>query len=175
MEETAGQAYEVPVGATLFVLGGVRAGKTVTFKKKYAFVDGKMYLPERMITQGTVRMLKGLGAKMHTHVPGAQPRPVGDPRGGGMLPPENVQAPVVDAEDGQQASKNDKLERAVKLELDPDVEEHWRTDGRPKLDAVVTFYGSSDVTRDDIDEVAPGWTREMAREARAAGNSAEGE
>ena len=165
MEETAGQAYEVPVGATLFVLGGVRAGKTITLKKKYVFVDGKMYLPERLITQGTERMLNGLGAKMYTHVPGAKPRPVGDPRGGGMLPPENVQAPVVDAEDGQPASKNEKLERVVKTGLDPDVEEHWRTDGKPKLDAVVALYGASDVNRDDIDEVAPGWTRETARAA----------
>lgn len=56
------------------------------------------------------------------------------------------------------------IEAAVKR-LDPDNEDHWNKDGRPKLSAVEESLGRAGVTRSDVEASAPGWGRDQAIEA----------
>ena len=48
--------------------------------------------------------------------------------------------------------------------LDPEVTEHWRADGLPKIDAVAKLYGSEGITRKDLQAVWPELTKEVKRE-----------
>lgn len=41
------------------------------------------------------------------------------------------------------------------MKLDPKDPEHWTEAGKPRLDAVVKFFGAATVTRKDVDRVAP--------------------
>lgn len=58
---------------------------------------------------------------------------------------------------------NEKLKRAVEA-LNPAEDSHWIADGRPAIAAVAMLYGATDVTRADVEAVAPGFTR-PAKEA----------
>jgi len=52
--------------------------------------------------------------------------------------------------------------------LDPDVPEHWTTDGLPRVDMVANLSGEQQCTRDDITDLAPDLTREAAAAAGVA-------
>lgn len=67
---------------------------------------------------------------------------------------------------GQTTELNGKLKAAV-LAVDPDNDDCWTGDGKPKMDAVGALYGSTGITRADVEEVAPGYNRNAAREAKA--------
>lgn len=66
--------------------------------------------------------------------------------------------------DGQAPQLNEKLQKAV-LGLDPADDSHWTKDGKPAMTAVEKLYGSSGLTRADVDAAAPGFNREKAKEA----------
>lgn len=53
---------------------------------------------------------------------------------------------------GNDGDKNEVIEAI--LELDPTNDEHWTTDGRPRVDAVANATGIPTLTRRDIDAVA---------------------
>lgn len=50
------------------------------------------------------------------------------------------------------------------MKLDPENEEHWTKTGKPAMAAVEGFYGSADITRANIDAVAPNYSRDAAKE-----------
>ena len=49
--------------------------------------------------------------------------------------------------------------RQALSELDPKNDEHWRSDGLPRMDAIQGIYGSGDVSRAAVDAHAPGFVR----------------
>lgn len=53
---------------------------------------------------------------------------------------------------------DERLKKALGL-LDPAINEHWTMAGQPAIAAVEQFYGSGNVTRADIEAIAPGWRR----------------
>lgn len=55
--------------------------------------------------------------------------------------------------------------------LDHNVEEHWTSDGLPRMDALVAMTGDAGLTRKRVTEAAPGLTRASAR-AQAESNAA---
>lgn len=59
---------------------------------------------------------------------------------------------------GQEARVNAKLRRAV-MSLDPEDDGHWTFAGLPSMKAVEALYGSAAITRADVEEAAPGYTR----------------
>lgn len=63
--------------------------------------------------------------------------------------------------DGQAPELNEKLRKAV-MTLDPVDDSHWTKDGKPAMTAVEKLYGSSGLTRADVDAAAPGFNREKA-------------
>lgn len=69
-----------------------------------------------------------------------------------------------EVERGQPQTKavDTKLSRIVKS-LDPDVAAHWTGQGKPSMKAVEEAYGSTGITRADVEAAAPGWTREKAQ------------
>ncbi len=66
--------------------------------------------------------------------------------------------------DGEGAEA-DLLRKAVMV-LDPDDETHWTDAGLPAMRAVEEAYGSTDITRADVEAVAPGWKRDRAHKAK---------
>jgi hypothetical protein len=62
-------------------------------------------------------------------------------------------------------------------QLDPDNEDHWTSQGLPRLQALALVPGLGDVTRDEIKMFAPWCTREHMRgviaehQSRAGGGS----
>lgn len=60
---------------------------------------------------------------------------------------------------GLEAELNQKLLRAVQS-LDHTNEEQWTRDGKPSLAAVASVYGSTGLTRNDVEAVAPGFRRQ---------------
>jgi len=70
-------------------------------------------------------------------------------------------------------AENPKLLSALK-QLDADNDEHWRTDGKPTMDAVSNFYEAGDLTRQDVEKAWPGLNRDVMRKNQEAEeNSAE--
>lgn len=65
--------------------------------------------------------------------------------------PEVVTEPV--------AAVNVKLQKAI-AQLDPADDTHWTKDGKPAMVAVEKLYGSSGITRQDVEAAAPGLLRE---------------
>ena len=49
--------------------------------------------------------------------------------------------------------------------LNPKHDDHWTADGMPRMDALHALLGHEDVTRADVTNAAPDFTREKAREA----------
>lgn len=86
--------------------------------------------------------------------------------GSGAADPETGKAGGVSHGDGQPPELNQKLLKAVRT-LDPTNDEHWTKDGKPAVSAVAHLYGSADVTRKDVDAVAPGFTRDKAKPAES--------
>lgn len=64
------------------------------------------------------------------------------------------------------AGNNARLKGVIQ-DLDPDLDENWTKTGKPALAAVQKAYGA-DVTRSDINNAAPDWTREKAQEKALA-------
>lgn len=67
----------------------------------------------------------------------------------------------------EHGSGNNPRLQGVIQSLDPDLDENWTKTGLPALAAVQKAYGS-DVTRSDIKNAAPDWTREKAQEKALA-------
>ena len=82
----------------------------------------------------------------------------GSANGAGAAGAETGETGSLPNGDGPPAELNAKLLRAVQS-LDPDNDAHWTKDGKPAMTAVEKFYGSADVTRADVEAVAPGFTR----------------
>lgn len=78
------------------------------------------------------------------------------------------QEPPKDENREPEADLNVKLRDAV-FKLDPNDDDHWTRDGKPAMTAVERFYGSSDVTRVDVDAVTPGYNRAAAAAKVAQG------
>lgn len=87
------------------------------------------------------------------------------PNGDGQ--PAGVTGPNPTAGDPPPAEINAKLQRAV-MGLDPADDAAWTKDGKPAINAVTTAYGATDVTRADVEAVAPGFNRDKAKAAAAA-------
>lgn len=60
-----------------------------------------------------------------------------------------------------------KLGKAV-MSLDPDNDEHWTGAGLPAMSAVEAAYGSTDITRKQVEAEMPNWNREMAQANKPA-------
>ena len=56
---------------------------------------------------------------------------------------------------------NERLAKAV-MSLDPNNDEHWTQTGKPAMSAIEMAYGSSGITRAQVEAAAPGFTREVA-------------
>lgn len=65
-----------------------------------------------------------------------------------------------DSVKGQTVSK---LAEAV-YSLNPDTDGHWTAQGLPAMAEVEKVYGESGITRRDVNEAAPGYDRDAARE-----------
>jgi len=50
--------------------------------------------------------------------------------------------------------------------LDPEDDDAWTADGKPKMSAIEAAMGRSDVTRAQVDAAAPGFDRDAARAAK---------
>ncbi len=53
-------------------------------------------------------------------------------------------------------------------ELDPLNDDHWTADGMPRVDVVANLHGADNISRADITNAAPDFTRHSAMEAAAA-------
>lgn len=107
---------------------------------------------------------------------GVQPGGSDDPAGGASDPaPEPAgeaadggghdDAPGGDAEPGP-AAEGDGHEGPVAAalkRLDPENDEHWTADGKPKMSALEALMGRADITRAQVDAAVPGFNREKAR------------
>lgn len=80
-----------------------------------------------------------------------------DPNSGGEGSVPNGNRHQNPGNDGQKQQPN-RIQEALNS-LDSSNDEHWTADGRPRMDAVEAAYGSSDITRANVDEVAPGFMR----------------
>lgn len=76
--------------------------------------------------------------------------------------------------DGSQSSEPDSVAKAEnpKLmtalrQLDPNNEDLWRTDGKPRMEAVEKLYGAADLNRDMIEKCWPRFDRDKARKYHA--------
>lgn len=87
-----------------------------------------------------------------------------EPGQSGSLPDGDGQQAQLNSEETPKepvAEVNEKLKRAV-LGLDPTNDSHWIASGKPALAAVEKAYGSTGLTRADVDAVAPGFVRPTA-------------
>lgn len=59
--------------------------------------------------------------------------------------------------------------KAAVMKLDPEVDDHWvmtgAMKGSPKLNSVEEAYGKANLTRQDVEAAAPGYSRDVAFEA----------
>lgn len=90
------------------------------------------------------------------------PEPEGTDEGGSDAQPEPGAAePGRPGEGDGQSPINQALSR-----LDPEDDEAWTADGKPKMSAIEAVMGRSDVTRSQVDAAAPGFDRDAARAAK---------
>lgn len=98
--------------------------------------------------------------------------------GGNGLPharePEKGQAGGPDGTQGQ-ALEDPPLHPLAKtiMQLDPANDANWTGSGLPAMAAVEAAHGSADVTRADVEAVAPDWNREKAYELAALAEAQE--
>lgn len=50
------------------------------------------------------------------------------------------------------------------MRLDPADDEHWTSDGRPRVDAVAEMLPDEQISRKDLDDAAPGFVRHRGEE-----------
>jgi hypothetical protein len=149
------------------VLTGARAG-TDCVLARYGFTKGQCTI------QGDEKALAGVTLYMgrtYRAFPGdirpdgnlAAPLPADN--GGGSNDRDRGEAGGIPVGDGQQDSGYDgkaqaqtRLLQAV-MSLDKNNDEHWTAEGRPRMDAVEAAYGSSGVSRTEVERVAPGFVR----------------
>jgi len=72
-----------------------------------------------------------------------------------------------DGDGHPQGLTNEKLRSAI-LGVDPEDDRLWTAGGQPTMKAVAGLYGSEGITRADVDDTFPGFTRDMARQLKAA-------
>lgn len=90
------------------------------------------------------------------------PEPEGTDEGDSDAQPEPGAAePGRPGEGDGQSPINQALSR-----LDPEDDEAWTADGKPKMSAIEAAMGRSDVTRAQVDAAAPGFDRDAARLAK---------
>lgn len=89
---------------------------------------------------------------------GAEGAETGSP---GSVPDGDGSPESVDNGDGAPAPVNEKLLKAVNS-LNAGDDAHWTRDGKPAMQAVEQAYGATDITRADVEAVAPGYGREQA-------------
>jgi hypothetical protein len=63
-------------------------------------------------------------------------------------------------------SSNPALAREIVARLDPDKAEHWTSQGVPRMDAMAAL--GLNITRQQLNELVPGLTRETVVQARAS-------
>lgn len=180
---------------TTFVLTGPLAGQTVNLGSlPYRFAEGRttiiapmeeMPLHAQFLERNWQAYPEGHDALKETNdgQRDIQSDPAGasgdlQPNGEGAAPGTDAAASEGDAGpeavneagglepegDGQAPQLNEKLRKAV-LGLDPADDSHWTKEGKPAMTAVEKLYGSSGLTRADVDAAAPGFTREKAKAA----------
>lgn len=178
---------------TTFVLTGPLAGQTVNLGSlPYRFAEGRttliapveeMPLHAQFLERNWQAYPEGHEALKETNdgQRDFQPNPAGDasnlqPNGEGTAPGDDSDAGQGDAGaatvneagglvaegNGQAPELNEKLRKAV-LALDPADDSHWTKDGKPAMTAVEKLYGSSGLTRADVDAAAQGFNREKAK------------
>lgn len=168
----------MPTVKTTFVLTGPLAGQTVNLGSlPYRFAEGRttiiasveeMPLHAQFLERNWQAYPEG-----HEGLRGIQ----GDlpPNGEGTAPGQDSDAGERAPEgDGQAPQLNEKLQKAV-LGLDPEDDSHWTKDGKPAMTAAEKLYGSSGLTRADVEAAAPGFTREKAKAAAGSTDRPEGD
>jgi hypothetical protein len=99
-----------------------------------------------------------------TEQPGVATQPATD-GGRNDNPPADSATQPPGQVDAEPALTNDKLVAAI-LSLDPANDDHWTGQGLPTMSAIEAAYGSTDITRKDVEEKLPGWNRTKAQAAR---------
>lgn len=64
--------------------------------------------------------------------------------------------------------------KAALAKLDPQNDNHWTTEGLPRIDTVKFLGGLSNVTREDINAAVPGFIRESALQAAIGAGASQG-
>lgn len=59
-------------------------------------------------------------------------------------------------------------------QLDPTNDNHWTTDGLPRLETVRMLAGDASISRDAVEAAAPGFNKASAKEQALQGNGAQG-
>lgn len=78
--------------------------------------------------------------------------------------PEQDQSPAEDAKQ-EGPELNEKLQRAI-LALDSENDQHWTKDGKPAMTAVEGIYGSTAITRAQVEAAYPGYNRSVAAQGK---------
>lgn len=61
--------------------------------------------------------------------------------------------------------------KGVLMQIDPEAQMSFLPDGRVRMSEVERLMGTPDITREQVDAVWPGFTRETAKEARVAADT----
>jgi hypothetical protein len=173
------------------VLVGTHAGKDIVFDAgmtKYKFTGGKMELTGTPTQLAGV--IAYLGRCYQAFPEGSaelRAAQEGLRNGGGKTDPNRTEdnaggageglSIATEAHDGSRGQQDDarkageedapgngarSIAEALK-QLDPHNDSHWNADGKPRMSAVEAFLGRTDVTRAQVEAVAPGLTREKVR------------
>lgn len=168
------------------VLAGGRRGKTCVLGK-HQFVGGRITLcGDDKTVLGTAKYLgrvyaafpegskeletyghsplqasDGEPSPVHGGVQPQQPRasaPSADAGGGGTHSQAGSGAHVPPTGAGHDDARLDRIAEAVKA-LDPANDDHWTGGGLPRVDAISTAVADPTVSRRDVEQAAPGFTR----------------
>ena len=164
---------------TTFVLTGPLAGRTVRLgSQPYPFDNGRLTItaPAEEVALHARFLERNWQAYPEGHpalkdVPEGQPvssdvQPnVGGTEAGGVPDGDGQPAVLTDPVKEPTVELNTKLQKAV-LGLDPADDTNWTKDGKPAMTAVEKLYGSTGITRADVEAVAPGHTRDKAKAAQ---------
>lgn len=184
------------------ILTGAHAGKTIQLGR-YSFQDGRTKLigPPSEVDSACVYIERNWEGypeghpllesddgkrnlqeaternKQHALSSGVQPNGAGTGEASTILGSESGQGTAgtsaeLAARDGSAPDVNLKLLAAVRG-LDVDNDEHWTQDGKPAIAAIQNIYGQTGFARKDVDAVLPGFSRAIAKEAKAAEESGE--
>lgn len=140
-----------------FVLIGPHAGKDFKVRDGIVFEKGEM---------GFVGQPEKVG-DMARYLRHWQAYPENDDRvreffGKKDATPVEPPAPPAQEPAPEATKPNERLRDAI-LQLAADNDEHWTGTGKPRMDAVEKIYGSSDITRQQVEAAAPGFDRDAAR------------